>query len=181
MQQLSTTVVAVVGSQAQPAVQDVAGANLRVIAATDDPVTTWAEVRRSRSPFTVITDDPLSEVAQAWSELFASQRSTGRLEVAVREARQRIRAGVLDLPDYYLTAGEAPFHLTVLAPQSAVRVVPLDADVARTVSGLSSGRWWPPPGELLADLDRRLPDRFAAANARDEPSLVALGAATHQT
>lgn len=168
MQRLSTTVVAVIGEAAE----DVAAVlrddgNVRVIPSAGDVVATWAEVVRTRSPFCVITDDPLGAVAAAWDELFRTRSASGTLEVVVSEALSRIRSGTVDLPDFYLVRGEGMFHLAVLQPLAPARVVPVDSDIRRTVSTLGAGRWWPRPEILLDRLERRLPDRFEAPEARE--------------
>lgn len=168
MQRLTTTVVAVVGDAAAGALEALSGAqNVRVVPTSGEPLDTWAAARRTRSPFCAIGDDPLGEVAEAWTALFADRRATGRLEVAVDQTRGRIRAGAVDLPDVYVVAGDSPFHLAALQPACPHRVVPVGDDVHRTVSRLRAGRWWPAADALLADLDRRLPDAFAAPSTAD--------------
>lgn len=173
MQRLPTTVVAVVGSHARDALEATpTGMNLRIVQPTDDPVAAWGEVKRSRRPFTLIGDDPLGEVAAAWQRLFEERTATGALEVAVSETTGRVRAGSVDLPDFYLVAGDAPFHLSALAPSAPNRVVPVDGDLGRAVSRLRAGRWWPPIDTLLDRLDHRLPDVFTTPEDRDGPTLV---------
>ena len=182
VQRLTSTVVAIVGPRAEDAAATLAAqANVRVLRATGAPLSTWAEVTRTRSPYCVLTDDPL--VAAAWTALFADRSATGALEVAVATLQQRIRAGAVDLPDHYLVLSDASsevsspsFHLTVLHPRASARVTPVDATdrLPRVVSHLRAGRWWPAPSTLLADLERQLPDVFATAGSDDAdgPSLV---------
>lgn len=163
MQRLSTTVIALVGEDAERVAQGVEGGlNLRLLPATGDPLTTWSAVVRTRAPYCAILDDPLAEVAAAWTELFEAREATGALEIAVSGVRARIASGALDLPDYYVVAGDAPFHLSALAQAAVHRVVPIGQDMRRTVAGLRAGRWWPAPASLLDALDHRLPDRLSA-------------------
>ena len=173
VQRLSTTVIALVGSDADGAAATLTDhANVRILPRTGDPVATWREVVRTRSPFCVITDDPMGEVATAWMELFERREASGRLEVAVAQLREQVRAGSLDLPDVYVALDGATFHLTALQPQAPSRVVPAAGDLPRTLSHLRSGRWWPPLEALTNDLDHRLPEAFATPEADPSPQLL---------
>jgi hypothetical protein len=42
--------------------------------------------------------------------------------------------------------------------------------LVRCVRGLRAGRWWPELPELLADIDRHVPDTFVVGT--DQPSLI---------
>jgi predicted NBD/HSP70 family sugar kinase len=171
VQRLTTTVVAIVGPDAEDALESVSGSlNVRAIAPTGDPIATWQQVRRTRRPFCLIADDPLAEVAQAWAAMFADRQATGRLEVAVQQVRQAVRAQTLDLPDFYVVTGEAladrpDFHLAALQPIAPSRVVPAGQALGRTISRLRAGRWWPSIETVTTDLDHRLPDVFTAPDA----------------
>jgi hypothetical protein len=191
VQRIATTVLGLVGSPGEErlrALADALGthANIRaVLPDAEDPpldraVAAWREAAGAHGPFVVHDADPLAAVAAAWVDRWDGAGDVGRLEVAVQAVLQRWRAGTLELPDYYLVvdADELPattrhWYLGVLASAAAHRVVIAEDDhdaLLRCVRGLRAGRWWPELSELLADIDRHVPDTFVAGT--DQPSLI---------
>lgn len=174
MQRISTTVVALVGAD------EVTTSSIRQkdnvalcqpdpsAAALDRAVTAWELARRTRIPYFVHDADPLVVVANAWAAYFEGTGPLGELEVAVAETVARWRAGSLELPDYYVVSSpeEWPpvrwdWHLGVLAGTNPVRVATVTepADLVRVLAALPAARWWPPLDELLAGIERALPER----------------------
>ena len=183
MKRLATTVVAVVGDDAEACLRALSdAANVATVAVPaepphDDPWTraqeAWRRTVRSKARFTVHTVDPLAEVGDAWAAGFDSAAATagprGRLEVAVAGTLARWRADTIGLPDYYLVLApdDLPverrhWYLGVLHRAAPHRVVPVAAEreaVLAAIARLPAGRWWPELPELLAGLDHELPDR----------------------
>jgi hypothetical protein len=89
--------------------------------------------------------------------------------VAVADTLARWRTRAIELPDYYLvldaesfTATRRHWYLGVLHRAAPIRVVPVAAatDQLRSRIGkLTSGRWWPDLDQVLADVDRVVPDQ----------------------
>jgi hypothetical protein len=172
----STTVVALVGSNASECAAALAPA-VNVVVADADPdapaldraVQVWNRVTGTHAPYLVHDADPLAAVADAWTRLYDGEGAVGELEVATHETLQRWRAGSIELPDYYLvldaeawTPTRRHWFLGVLHGAAPARVVPTDATagaVANTLAHLSSGRWWPDLDRLLEGVDRAVPDR----------------------
>ncbi|MDH4075440.1 MAG: hypothetical protein OEY41_08110 [Acidimicrobiia bacterium] len=187
MKRLATTVVAVVGDEAEACLRALAGAaNVATVAVPaepppDDPWTraqeAWRRTVRSKARFTVHAVDPLAEVGDAWAAGFdlvapgaaGSSGARGRLEVAVAGTLARWRADTIGLPDYYLVLApdDLPsdlrhWYLGVLHRAAPHRVVPVAAEreaVLAAIARLPAGRWWPELPELLSGLDHELPDR----------------------
>jgi hypothetical protein len=177
-QRTGTTVVAVVGDAAADCVQRL-GEAVNVVPVSveaDDPlldraVETWAEASRAHTPYLVHDADPLAAVADAWVRHFDEQGPVGELEVAVAETLARWRVGSIELPDYYLvldaeTWGPTRRHwyLGVLHRAAPARVVPVpDPDAAaRTLPRLGAGAWWPDLDDLLAGIERVVPDQISS-------------------
>lgn len=175
MQRVSTTVIAVVGSESRACVERLAGGN-NVNGALPDPqggpleraVAAWGEARRVHAPYFVHDADPLASVADAWTRRFDEAGPVGELEVAVTETLARWRPGSLELPDYYLVLdadGMEPtrrhWYLGFLHTQRPQRVVPaLDVEHATAEIGrLPSGPWWPDLDRLLDGVDKVVPDQ----------------------
>ena len=175
----STTVVAVVGDGARACVARLArGAN--VVSAVPDPndppldraVAAWSEATRVHSPYFVHDADPLDATADAWVRRFESEGPVGELEVVVQDTLARWRAGSVELPDYYLVLDAESWgptrrhwYLGVLHKAAPARVVPVaKADAAEAaLPHLGAGRWWPDLDQLLADIDRVVPDQVGPA------------------
>lgn len=183
MKRLATTVVAVVGDDAEACLRALAdAANVATVAVPtepppDDPWTraqeAWRRTVRSKARFTVHAVDPLAEVGEAWAAGFDSAAAPtgarGRLEVAVAGTLARWRADTIGLPDYYLVLSpdDLPverrhWYLGVLHRAAPHRVVPVAAEreaVLAAIARLPAGRWWPELPQLLSGLDHELPDR----------------------
>lgn len=191
VQRLSTTVVGLVGSPAPSRLRALAtalgqGTNVRAVLpepdtdALDRAVAAWRAATAAHVPYLVHDADPLAEVAAAWIDRWDGTGSDGvgdhgRLEVTVQAVLRRWRARSLDLPDYYLVV--APdglpetarhWYLGVLADAAPHRVAVVEDDDAAMVAALRrlrAGRWWPDLDRMLAELDRRMPDRFVSGAA----------------
>jgi hypothetical protein len=175
----STTVIAVVGEDARTCVERLdRGANVATLIpdpdapALDRAVEAWNAATRIHTPYFVHDADPLAAAAGAWVRRFDEQGPVGELEVAVADTLARWRAGSIELPDYYLVLHAerwAPtcrhWYLGVLHAAGPARVVPAaDADEAGSaLAHLSAGRWWPDVDELLAGIERVVPDQFVVA------------------
>lgn len=177
MQRISTTVIALVGDQARSCAQALGqAANIR--AKLPDPAAppleraaaAWQAATSTNAPYLVHDADPLALVADAWVRRYDQQGPAGELEVAVRETLARWRARTIELPDYYLlldseswAATPRHWYLGVLVRAAPVRVVPAEpaADQLHSrVATLPSGRWWPDLDQLLAGVDRVVPDQL---------------------
>lgn len=153
------------------------------------------EAARRSSTYVIVLDDPLADVASAWTAMWdvsAAQDGPGRaagFEQRAGEALSAWRDKRFELPDYYLVlalaqpAGQAPD--LYLGPLRAVRphrvaVAPVAgspaAEAARlldTLRSLPHGPWWPPLDELL-DAARRF---FPGSLAETQPVPAAPGPA----
>lgn len=176
MRRVPTTVVALVGARAHAAVGDLRdAANVRAVAPEphDPPlvraVAAWREAARTHRTYLAHDADPLDAVARAWTAFYDRTGVRGDLEVAVSDALARWRAGSIELPDYYivLDPDEMPttrrhWFLGYLHERAPARVVPVRArraEIRATLGRLRAGRWWPDLDDLLAALERSVPDR----------------------
>jgi hypothetical protein len=171
----STTVVAVVGDDAQACVERLGrGANVATLVPdVDDPlldraVAAWNEAVRIHTPYFVHDADPLAATADAWARRFASQGPIGELEVVVTDTLLRWRAGSVELPDYYVLldperwdATRRHWYLGVMHGAAPARVVPVPDPAAAEAAlrRLTAGRWWPDLDVLLDGIDRVVPDQ----------------------
>jgi hypothetical protein len=169
----SSTVVAVVGDASRATIERLATATNVASAIPDegDPldraVAAWAGASRAHTPYFVHDADPLAATADAWVRRFDGAGPIGELEVAVQEALVRWRVGSIELPDYYLVvdadrwdATRRHWYLGVLHRAAPARVAPTTGgDAAGTLAHLTAGRWWPDLDELLAGIDRVVPDQ----------------------
>ena len=177
MQRISTTVIALVGEPARACAQALdRAANVRVelpdpaAPPLDRAVTAWRAATSTQAPYLVHDADPLSQVADAWVRRFDQQGPAGELELAIGDTLTRWRARTIELPDYYLLLDPASWdatrrhwYLGLLHRAAPARVVPADTttDQLRSrIATLASGRWWPDLDQLLADVDRVVPDRL---------------------
>lgn len=183
-----TTVVAVLGDDdvAEAAVERLAGArNVRRVDRADpvgeDAVAAaLVEAARTRAPYAVQRLDPLGAVAAAWERFFDGRGGHGELEVAVADTLRRWRAGLVELPDYYLAVGAAAWPPTrrhwllgVLHPAAPARVVPVAARPApHVLTRLEAGRWWPPLDRVLERVTDRAPDEVRAEAAQRGAGLL---------
>jgi hypothetical protein len=175
----STTVVAVVGAGARACVERLErSANVATLVpepgdpALDRAVAAWSAATRMHTPYFAHDADPLGAVADAWVRRYDEHGPVGELEVIVTDTLARWRAGSIDLPDYYLVLDAESWvptrrhwYLGVLHEAAPARVVPVpDADAATAaLVRLSAGRWWPDLDELLARIDRVVPDRVGTS------------------
>lgn len=176
MQRASTTVVVLIGPSTGALLRVLAGAvNVRVLEADVDAspleraVTATREATSAHAPYLLHDADPLAAVADAWARYFDGTGPRGELEVAVSETLDRARTGALELPDYYvvldpeqLDATRRHFWLGLLHRDAAARVVPAYGDPASVLAALGTlapGRWWSPLDELLAGIEREVPDQ----------------------
>ena len=183
MQRASTTVIALVGDAA---LAHLAGAaNVRVLhpppdaPALERAVAAWGEVARTTATYTVHDADPLSVVADAWIRRYDGDGARGELEVAVAETLARWRARSLELPDYYLLvdpetwdATRRHWYLGYLADAAPARVVATRRDLLGAIGHLATGRWWPDLDDLLAGVDRVVPDRAGFGAGAERGDLV---------
>ena len=176
-QRTTTTVVAVVGTDATACVEQLGRAAnvVSVVVDADDPpldraVAAWTQAARGHSPYLVHDADPLAAVADAWVRRFDEEGPRGELEVAVAETLARWRVGSIELPDYYLlldaeswTATRRHWYLGVLHAAAPARVVPVTGtDAEAALAHLGAGRWWPDLDQLLDGVDRVVPDQVGA-------------------
>ena len=183
-QRTGTTVVAVVGDAAADCVRRL-GEATNVVAVSvdaDDPpldraVATWADAVRAHTPYLVHDADPLAAVSDAWVRLYDEQGLIGELEVAVAETLARWRVGSIELPDYYLVldaetwgATRRHWYLGVLHGAAPARVIPVpDPDAAtRALPRLGAGVWWPDLDDLLAGIERVVPDQLSPSSSESE-------------
>jgi hypothetical protein len=177
----STTVVAVVGTDARACVERLdRWANVATLVpepdapSLDRAVAAWSAATRMHTPYFVHDADPLGAASAAWVRRFDERGPVGELEVAVTDTVARWRAGSIELPDYYLvldaeawTPTRRHWYLGVLHTAGPARVVPVpDADEAGSaLAHLSAGRWWPDVDELLTGIEHVVPDQFVASEA----------------
>lgn len=179
MQRASTTVVVLVGAGTAAALRLLEGAaNVRALRVDDGTspldraVAATSEAAGAHIPYLVHDADPLALVADAWVRYFDGEGPIGELEVAVSETSARWRSGALELPDYYavldperLDTTRRHFWLGLLhrdAPARVVPVAPNPATLLATLGTLAPGRWWSPLDDLLAGIEREVPDRVGA-------------------
>ena len=191
MQRVSATVVTLVGSDAARRAREVGEAGNVLAVVPDDAgpleraTAAWSRVAASKRTYVVHDADPLRAVATDWVALYDGGGRRGDLETSVADTVARWRARSLELPDYYLVLDAAAlpatvrhWYLGVLRGAAPARVVPVDpsaAAVDRALSRLPAGRWWPDLPDLLAGIDRVVPDAVAPAGAPDgqaQPHLV---------
>ena len=139
---------------------------------------------RATSPYALVPADPLATVAASWREMWDVSRQPGPagFEQEAARALTAWRAGLFELPDYYLVlASEAAdpgdhrpdFHLGPLRSARAHRVVLVAetepaqqaAGVLHTLGSLRYGPWWPGLDEVIETARRFYPDSLAEQNA----------------
>jgi hypothetical protein len=183
MRRETSTVVALVGEVSEPLLAELGRspnvsvarppADTAVPPAAPEARPAWEagalamrEAARRRSPYVILTDDPLAGVASAWRELWdlaAGPERSARFEAAAAEALAAWRARQFELPDYYLLiAGGQPEGTgpdLYLGPLRAARSRRVAADITRgpaqlshvldTLRSLPYGPWWPPLDQLI--------------------------------
>lgn len=142
------------------------------------------EAARRQSPYVIVPDDPLAEMADAWRAMWDVPGGPGgaaRFEQSAAEALAAWRAKHFDLPDYYLimaaaSSGDVGPDL-YLGPLRAARprravvagIAGRPGQTARvldTLRSLEHGPWWPPLDELI-DAARRF---YAGGLAETQPA-----------
>lgn len=191
MQRVSTTVVALVGSDASRHAREV-GQAANVLAVVPDgerpldrATAAWSRAAATSRTYVVHDADPLLAVATDWVALFDGEGRRGDLETSVAETVARWRARSIELPDYYvvLDAAALPatvrhWYLGVLRDAAPARVVPVDPTsvaVERALTRLPAGRWWPDLPQLLDGIDRVAPDAVSPGSrsaAQDSPLVI---------
>lgn len=141
---------------------------------------------RVTSPYALVTADPLAAVAASWEAMWDVSRQQGPAGFE-REAARALaawRAGLFELPDYYLVlttgpdAGDAGdqgpgFHLGPLrsarphrvAFAAAAQPAQQAAGVLQALGSLRHGPWWPGLDEVIELARRFYPDSLAEGNA----------------
>jgi hypothetical protein len=127
----------------------------------------WEQSWSSSRNFTVHEADPLLTVADAWVSFFDSTAAHGTIEVARSLTLARFQAGTMDLPDCYIVVNaealsptRREWYLGVLHDAAPTRVIPCGPEPHQLLDALAtwqSGRWWPSPDALLANIERRIP------------------------
>jgi hypothetical protein len=141
----------------------------------------WTEARRTTRPYLMHDADPLAWVADAWARRFDGHGAAGELEVAVAETLARWRARSLDLPDYYLIVDPEGFSPTlrhwflgVLSSAAPTRVIAARPETMLVdyVAELRPGPWWPDLDQILAHLDRVVPDQAGRLSTSARPVAI---------
>jgi hypothetical protein len=125
------------------------------------------EAARRSSTYVIVLDDPLADVAAAWSGMWdvsAGPDAAAGFELRAADALAAWRGKRFELPDYYLVLAPAqpagspdlylgPLHsvrprrvaVTTVADSPAAQAVRL----LDTLRSLDHGPWWPPLDDLL--------------------------------
>jgi hypothetical protein len=185
MRRETSTVVALVGEVAAPLLAELghspniavvrAPASAGTAGAGETPVLpAWetgaaalrAAARRS-SPYVLVADDPLADVASAWRAMWdtaAGPERSAQFETTAADALMAWRAKRFELPDYYLVIARAQPAGSgadlYLGPLRAARPHRVAAQVAGgsaaqanhvldTLRSLPHGPWWPPLDQLI--------------------------------
>lgn len=155
---------------------------------------------RATSPYALVPADPLAAVAASWREMWDVSRQPGPagFEQEAVKALTAWRAGLFELPDYYLVlaseASEASeaggpsdhrpdFHLGPLRSARAHRVVLVAetepaqqaAGVLHALGSLRHGPWWPGLDEVIETARRFYPDSLAMGPASPAGAPVRAG------
>ena len=162
--------VSVAHAPAEPAGQQ-AGPPAQARAAWETGALAMREAARRQSPYVVVADDPLADVAAAWHDMWdtaSGPDQPARFEACAADALAAWRARQFELPDYYLlvasvqSAGTGPD--LYLGPLRAARPQRIAADVTAargltspeladrvlgTLRSLQYGPWWPPLDQLI--------------------------------
>ena len=182
MRRESSTVVVMVGPASEESLAGLAQSpNVSVARASSEPAadSAWEtgaaamrEAARRSATYVIVPDDPLADVAAAWSAMWdvsAGPDAAAGFELRAADTLGAWRGKRFELPDYYLVLAPAqpagspdlylgPLH-SVRPRRVAVATVAGSpaAQAARlldTLRSLEHGPWWPPLDELL-DAARR--------------------------
>jgi hypothetical protein len=138
---------------------------------------------RVTSPYALVPADPLAAVAASWRAMWDVSRSPGPAEFE-QEAVKAVtawRAGLFELPDYYLVLAAGPgstgdqgpdFHLGPLRSARPHRVAfvaeaePAQqaAAVLHALGSLRHGPWWPSLDEVMETARGFYPDSLGEGN-----------------
>lgn len=141
------------------------------------------EAARRSSTYVIVLDDPLADVAAAWSTMWDVSAGPGgpsRAEGFEAQAADTLaawRGKRFELPDYYLVlasaqpADQAPDlylgPVRALRPRRVAVATTADSPAAQatrlldTLRSLQHGPWWPPLDELLDTARRFYPGSLA--------------------
>lgn len=140
---------------------------------------------RASSPYALVPADPLAAVAASWRAMWDVSRQPGPagFEQEAARALTAWRAGLFELPDYYLVlaagtgAGDAgdqgpDFHLGPVRSSRPHRVAFVAAaepaqqaaGVLQALGSLRHGPWWPGLDEVIDTARRFYPDSLAGGN-----------------
>jgi hypothetical protein len=204
MRRESSTVVVMVGEASDRSLADLAqspnvsvfrGSRTGENAAPSRPAwetgaAAMREAARRSSTYVIVLDDPLADVAAAWSAMWdvsAGPDGPGRaagFEARAADTLAAWRGKRFELPDYYLVlasaqpAGQAPDlylgPVRALRPRRVAVTTTADGPAAQaarlldTLRSLRHGPWWPPLDELLDEARRFYPGSLA--ESRDAPA-----------
>jgi hypothetical protein len=135
---------------------------------------------QATSPYALVPGDPLAAVAASWRAMWdvSRQRDPAGFEVEAGKALAAWRAGLFELPDYYLVLAADPggdgdrgpdFHLGPLrsarphrvALVAATQPAQQAAGVLQALGSLRHGPWWPGLDEVIEVARRFYPDSLA--------------------
>ena len=140
---------------------------------------------RATSPYALVPADPLASVAANWRAMWDISRPQGPagFEQEAARALTAWRAGLFELPDYYLVLaadsgeGQAGDHgpdfylgpLRSARPHRVAVVVATEpaqqaAGVLRALGSLRHGPWWPGLDEVIDRARTFYPDSLAEGN-----------------
>lgn len=168
------TVVALVGGESPELIAEL-GALRNVDAFTvadGDEAEAARRISHSHASYVVSDADPLAHVAAAWVEFFDDRVTLETLLYEAETAAGALRAGRMQLPDYYLVLDPGSVEGTwrhwwfgVLSSKAPIRVLPVPpstGEVRRQLRRLPTGRPWPTEyGSWLTHLQFEVPDRLA--------------------
>jgi hypothetical protein len=142
---------------------------------------------QASSPYALVPADPLAAVAASWRAMWDVSRREGPAEFEQEAARALTawRAGVFELPDYYLVLGTVTagagrngdggpdFYLGPLRSARPHRVALVAATepaqqaagVLTVLGSLRHGPWWPGLDQLIETARTFYPDSLAGGNA----------------
>ena len=148
------------------------------------------QAARAVSPYALVAADPLAAVADGWRSMWDVSRPQGPagFEQEAAKLLSAWRAGLFELPDYYLVTatsagGGEPsdpgepgpdFHLGPLrsvrphrvAFVAAAEPAQQAAGILHTLGSLRPGRWWPGLDEVIETAGGFYPGRLAEAAGR---------------
>jgi hypothetical protein len=185
MRRDTSTVVALVGEVTEPLLAELGhspnvtvvrapaagagaagAADSAVLPAWETGAAALREAARRNSPYVLVADDPLADVASAWRQMWETAggpEPPARFETSAAEALTAWRARRFELPDYYLVIASAQADGTgadlYLGPLRAARPHRVAAQITAgppraglvlaALRSLPHGPWWPPLDQLI--------------------------------